>query len=302
MSGGVSLGQVLGIIGNVPILKNVLGHTVDKLKIPRHLDIGTPPNILQAVMNGGPGALLQSPLGSALAPLTSGITGAIAQLAAAGGGAGSSDTNKPLETALCALSTSSTNLSALADNLVGYATNTALPTQSDLVAHMSTVQPLGSAVPANLSLATVLQPVSSSPLLIAALPAMEAIVAQVIAGTMMVTDAVTAVQAIQAGLDAVTNASTGAIATVQAAQLGLCAAQSAVALLVAGSPEVIAAMRAAIRPDMMATVQALVDAHNATLAISAASQAKVSEAIAAIAEAQEAGLAQTAGFAPYSPD
>ena len=315
---GISLGQAIGIIGGVPILKNVRGHTVDHLKIPRHIAIGTAgtagtqQNLLSSVLSGGIGSLLQSPLGSALTPLMSAITGAVASLNAASssstssgstssgtsgsssdtGGGDSTTTYMPLVTALNTLSTSATNLSTLADNLVGYASNTALPTQMDVIGHMSATQSLGGTVPTAVSLATVLAPVQSSTLLLNALSSVQSIVAQVLADTMTVADAVTAAEALQAGLDAVTTASTGAVSAVQAAQPFLCAAQSAIALLVGGTSDMIEAMMVAIRPDMLATVQNIVEAHNEAVAVSAASQAAASAALASIAQAQAAAEAQ----------
>ena len=277
MSGGISLGQAIGIIGGVPILKNVLGHTVDHLKIPRHIDIGTigtavtQQNLLSGVLSGGIGTFLQSPLGSALTPLTSAISSAVSSLTSAGSsGSGDSTPNpyQPLISALNSLSTSATSLGALADNLVGYASNTALPTQMDAIAHMGAMQSLGPSVPSDLSLAAVMAPVQSASLLTTALPSVPSITSQVIAGTLDIGDAVTAVEATQAGMDAVTNASTNAISTVQNAQPSLCAAQSAIALLVGGSSDMIKAMMVAIRPDMLATVQDIVEAHNEQFAIS----------------------------------
>lgn len=265
----ISLGQAIGIIGGVPILKNVLGHTVDHLKIPRHLDIGTigtsatQQNILSSVLSGGIGSLLQSPLAAALAPLTTAISGALTSLNALTSGTSMA----PLVTALGSLSISATNLSALADNLVGVGANAALPSLLDVVGHMGAVQSLGSLVPSNLSLATVLAPVQSASLLTKTLSSLQPVVAQAIAGTMTVSNAAAAVGALQASLDAVTNASTTAVSTVQAAQPALCAASSAIALLVGGTSDVVSAMKVAIRPDMLAKVQGIVTAHTEALTI-----------------------------------
>ena len=311
---GISIGQAIGIIGGVPILRNVLGHTIDGLKIPRHLDIGSAgtsgsmQGLLSSVMSGGPGALLQSPLGSSLGSLSSAITGAISALNAgasssssgsdSGSGDGTSGSGnqpssyQPLITALGSLSTSATGLSALADNLVGYVTNPNLPGQLDVIAHAGVVQALGTGTPAALALSTVLAPTSSTGLLTAAQAGVQSVVAQVLAGTMAVSDAVTATAAQQTGLDQVTNASTGALAASQAAAPALAAAQSAIALLVAGPPELTAAMLAAIRPDVLPIVQAIVAAHNEAIGVAASSQAAAAAAIAAIVAAQEAGAAQ----------
>ena len=307
----VSLGQAISIIGGSPILKNVLGHTVDKLKIPRHIDIGNVPgmsSIMSGILSGGgTGSLLQSPLGSALTPLTSTISSAVSSLTSVSSNASSAtsgtDSNSsgsagaggtdftPLIAALNSLSTSATSLSGLADNLVGFASTAGLPTQLDAIGHMNLTQSLGTALPAAMSMATVLAPTSSAGLLTGALTSIQPIIAQASAGTMSVGDAVTATQAIQAGLDAVTNASTGAVASLQAMAPALAAGQSAIALLVAGSPEMVAAMTAAIRPDQMAAVQAIVAAHNATLATAATTQAAATAAASNVAAAVAAAEA-----------
>lgn len=299
----VSLGQAISIIGGSPILKNVLGHTVDKLKIPRHIDVGNVPgmsSIMSGILSGGTSTLLQSPLGSALAPLVSGITAAVAQLGTSGSGSGSStpgtDTGSgasfaPVVAALNSLSTSATNLSALADNLIGYASNAALPTQFDAIGHANLSQSLGTALPASVSLATVMAPTGSAGLLTTALAGIQPIVAQALAGTMAVTDAAAAIAAIQTGLDAVTNASTGAITSLQAMAPALAAGQAAIALLVAGPPEMVAAMTAAIRPDQMAAVQAIMAAHNEALAMAASTQSAADAAAANVAAAVAAAAA-----------
>ena len=318
----VSLGQAISIIGGSPILKNALGHTCDKLKIPRHIDVGNVPgmsSILSGIVSGGGTAsLLQSPLGSALTPLTTALSSAVTSLASQGStGGGSSGTSgsstgtadtgtsddgsgttgvdyTPLVNALNNLSTSATNLSALADNLVGVASNAALPTQFDAIGHMNLAQSLGTALPATLSLATVLAPTGSASLLTSALTSVQPIITETLAGTMAVSDAVTATETIQAGLDAVTNASTGAVTSLQAMAPALAAGQATIALLVAGSPEMVAALNTAIRPDMQATVQAIVTAHEAQLAVAASSQAAAAAAAESVAAAIAADLAQAA--------
>ena len=309
---GISIGQALGIIGNVPILQNVKGHTADGLKIARHLSVGGSSiggsaggiqSILSGVLASGPGALLQSPLGGQLSSLTGAITSAVGSLGQGAAGANSSGTaatdpatptsaNQPVITALGALSTSATNLSALADNLVGFTSNPALPGQIDVAGHLGAVQTIGPSVPEALSLATVLQSVQSANLLSGAATGVASIAAQLAAGTMAVTDAVAAVQGIQAELDAVTSASTGAIATMQAAQPALCAAQCSIALMAAGPPEMLAALAVAIRPDQMAAVQAIVAAHTAALAVAASTQSAATAAAASVAAAIAADLAQ----------
>lgn len=280
---GIDIGTALGIIGNSPILKNVMGHTVDGLKIPRHLDAGSTPDvqkILGLVMSGGTGALLQSPLGSVLAPLMSALGGAQTSATSSLGVDASYITS-----AISGVSTSAGNLSALADNLVGYASNAAIPGQLAVVAHMGTLASLGSQAPASLAMSTVLAPVNASALLTNATTTVPAIVVNVLAGSVGILDGAAQITAIQAGIDAVTNGSTGALAASSGATMALCAAQSTIALLVAGSPEVIAAIAAAIRPDMLATVQGIVSAHNATLATAASTQAAAAAAEATVATA-----------------
>ena len=293
MSGPVSLGQAIGLIGGIPILKNGGASTLAHLKIPKHLAIndvsGQIGKLLSSVLGGGTGALLQSPLGSVLTPLTSALTTAQSSVTTALGASGSF-----LTTALANLSTSTGNLSALSDNLVGLASNPSLPGQLDVIAHMGILASLGSGAPAALSMATVLAPVHSAALLTAATAAVPPIVAQVLSGSLGILDGANQVVQIQAGIDAVTNASTGALAASSSAALSLCAAQSTIALLVAGPPEVVAAVQAAIRPDMMATVQGIVDAHNATLAIAASSQAAASEADSTVASAVALAAAEAA--------
>ena len=292
---GVSIGQAISIIGGSPILKNVLGHTVDHLKIPRHIDVGNVPgmsSIMSGILSsGGLGSLLQSPLGSSLSQLTSTVSSAVSSLtSAASGGSGTDFT--PLVTALGSLSASGTNLSALADNLVGFASAAGLPTQLDAIGHMNLLQSLGTALPAAMSLATVMAPTGSAGLLTSAQASVQSIVAQATAGTMAVTDAVTAMQAVQARLDAVTNASASAVASLQNLAPALAAGQAVVALLVAGSPEMIAAINTAIQPSMLPAVQAMVSAYKASFANAANTQAAAAAAASAVAEAIAADAAQ----------
>ena len=284
---GIDIGQAIGIIGGVPILKNALGHTVDGLKIPRHLDIGSVPSIMSAVMSGGAGALLQSPLASALSSFTGSLTQAQGAITAAL----PSEAASLVSAAVAQASASGSNLSALADNLVGLTSNPAMPGQLDVISHLTTVQSLGAATPVTLSMAAVLAPVHASPALTSAAALVHEITSQVVAGSITYDAAIADYQAIQASLDAVATSSTGAVSTLASSRMALCAAQSTVALFMVGDPDIAAALTVAVRADMMTTIEDAIAAHKEAIAVSASSQGDVAAALASIAAAEAADAA-----------
>ena len=251
---GMIQGQAIKIIGGVPILKNVLGSTLEKLKLPKHLEIGNISGILSAVHAGGIGALLQAPLGGALGNLTGAISSAQSALGAIGGAGG-------LGAALGNLSSSAGALGTLANSLSGFAGSEGLPNHLDLIGHMNLAQSFGDALPAALSLATATAPITSSDLLHDAASQVSGIVAGVTGGTLPIAHALATVTGLQANIDGVASAATSAIGGLADRAHDLAAASSSVALLVSSPPAMQQAMMAAIRPDMLATVQDVISDH-----------------------------------------
>lgn len=247
---------VLKMIGGVPILKNLSGSTLERLKLPKHLDVGNVGSLLQQVMQNGPGALLQNPLAAMqgqIAGIAAGAAGQLAGIAGAGG----------LVSAVGALSSSVGSLSALAGNLAGVTALPGLPDQSDLIGHMALASGFGDALPPGLGFDVVTAPITMAGSLGTMASQATGLIADVAAGRASIGDALAAVGAMQATVDGATNGATGAIAMLQAGAPAMAAAQAAVACLVPGAvPDAVAAaMRACIRPDQFDAVQAIVDAH-----------------------------------------
>lgn len=247
-------GQAMKIIGSSPILKNIGGSTLEKLKLPKHLDIGKIPDILAMVQSGGIGSFLQSPLTGALSGLTGAISSAQAAVSTVTGGAA-------IASALGGLSASAGSLSGLAANLVGATNVSGMPNNFDFLSHMSLAQSLDTSIPGSLSMDTAAGPVTASFAMGQIQTQVGAIAAAVVAGTMTPAAAAAAVAGLQASLDGTASASIYAITTLAASSLDIAAASSAVALMCSGPASVQAAMQGAIVPNQLAGVQAVVAAH-----------------------------------------
>ena len=256
---GLAQGQAIKIIGGVPILKNVLGSTLEKLKLPKHLEIGNIGQILAKVQAGGIGTLLQAPLGQALSSLTGSLSAVQSSLGAISGASG-------LISAIGDLGSSASGLSDLASNLVGAGNIAGLPNQFDLMGHMNLAQSFGALLPTNLSLAVVTAPMTASPMLADATSQVLDIGSQVVAGSLPIANAVSAVTSLKSEIDACASSATGAISTLASTAPDLAAASSAIALMVSAPAELQAAMRAAIQPAMLPAVQALIDDHLSQIA------------------------------------
>lgn len=206
MAGGIALPQALQLIGGVPLLK-VGSVFAEKLSITKRLDGGASGDLMKHVlaagnlspilhnpMAGGIGAI-QSQIGSAVSALGSipGAAGLVSALSGAGG----------LGDAASGLLGAGNALAGLSNAGAGF---------FGMIAHDTTAQMAGDALPALAATSVVTGPLTSGDLVDSIGAVLPQVVAQVVAGTLDVPSATAWVNGVAGQLGAIVSDSNAALA------------------------------------------------------------------------------------------
>lgn len=249
----MELGGVLKLLNGNPLKKcNGTGVIGEKFPLTKSLDGGAGlGGLMASVMGGGGlGSIIGNPMAAASGQLQGALSGAVGQLTSAMGSGASG-----LTAALGTLSAAAGNVSGAAGGLMSG------PGIQDLIGHAGIADMVGSALPANLSLGTVLGPLEAHGLMDAISASVPDLVSSVVNGSMSVPDATAAVEAYADALDGIVAASSNALTTLTKMAPAIAAVSTAAAALVDAPPAIQSVLERAIAPDVLATMRASVAAH-----------------------------------------
>lgn len=254
MAGGfTTVGQVLGLLGGVRVMPAGAMTVIEKLRAAKSMLPGDMGDILNQVMQQGPGALLQNPMAAVTGALNGQLGGLASQVTAALGANGAGLVSAL--TGASGLGQALGNLQGMTDRLSGLANVAAGQFGlTDLVSHANLASMFGNALPAGLSLDIVTQPLRMMGDISNMAAAVPAIVSGAVSGKIPILDAVAAVGSMTGQLNGVMNASQTAMSTLQAQAQTLSNAAAAVSMIASGPPQLQGVMNTLIRPSMRQAV------------------------------------------------
>ncbi|MBX9934562.1 MAG: hypothetical protein K2Y56_24105 [Methylobacterium sp.] len=253
----MDLGQALKLIGGAPHMK--VGSVIaEKFPITKMMSGGPLGGTLAKVLQDGPGAIMQNPLGAVSGQLQGAITGAVGQLSGVSGATG-------LVTALTGSGGLSQAIGSLSQS-AGLLSGSAMPGAGqfgllDAITHTSITDMLGDQVPASLGLDRVLGPLHAGGTVGAIASALPTVIQGVVGGQITADAAIGWVTAAAASLKAVTDASATALQTAQDAAVTLVTVSSAAAATASTVPEIQAILPLILKPGVQDTMQAAVATH-----------------------------------------
>lgn len=265
MFGFITLPQaIMAVTGGVPVMPAGAMTVIEKLRAAKSMLPGDMGGIMGQILQQGPGALLQNPIGSVLGQMNGqlgGIVGTIQGIAAGNngslgnlGGILSAVTGGGgLQAALGQLGSVSSALSGLTQAAEG---GFGL---MDAIGHANIVQMLGEHLPAGLGIQEAMGPVLMSGQLQSMLGPLQGIAGAIGSGSVNPGSAIATIAGMTGQINGVLNAHTNAIGTVQNQVLGIAQAAGVVSLIASGPPAFAPIANMLIQDQHKAMLQAALD-------------------------------------------
>jgi hypothetical protein len=267
MAGYITLPQaIMSVVGGVPVQPAGAKTIIENLRAAKSMIPGDMGGILSQVMQNGPGALLQNPIGSVLGSMQSqvgnlassltgmsGMSGLLSAVTGAGG----------LQSALGNLSQVSSALSGLTQPGAGAFG------LMDAIGHANIVSMLGSNLPAGLGIAQAMGPVLMGGQLSGMLSQVSNIASAVSGSSFDVNSAISQITGMTGTINGVLSAHTNAFTTVQNAVVDMAHASGIVSLIASGPAEFAPIANMLIQPQFVAQIQAAITAQQTPDPVSA---------------------------------
>jgi hypothetical protein len=257
MAGFITLPQaIMSVVGGIPVQPAGPMTIIEKLRAAKSMLPGDISGILAKVLQEGPQALLQNPIASITGQLQGQLGGLVSQIQGLSGmGLGG------LLSAISGtggLQSALGNLTGVANSLSGLAGSGPF-SLIDAIGHANIVGMLGSAMPANLSIANAMGPVLMGSGLNSMLGQVQGIASAITAGTIDPVAAVAQVTGMTSTINGVLDASAYAFSTVQNAVVGIAQTAGLISLVASGPADFGQIANMLIRDEMKPAIQAAMD-------------------------------------------
>lgn len=256
MAGFITLPQaIMGVVGGVPVHPASPMTVIEKLRAAKSIIPGDIGGLLGQVLQNGPGAILQNPIGSVLGQMNGQLGGLVSQIQSIGGGnlgglLSSITGAGGLQGVLGQLGGMSSALSGLTDAAQG---GFGL---IDAIGHANIAQILGSNLPANLGIDVAMGPLMMGGQLSGMVGQISGIASAVSGAGFDPTGAISQITGMTGQINGVMNASTGAFSGLQSQIMGITNTISAVSMLSTDTGGLGQIAQMIIQPQHMAEIQA----------------------------------------------
>lgn len=256
MTGYITLPQaIMSVVGGVPVHPASPMTVIEKLRAAKSIIPGDIGGLLGQVLQNGPGAILQNPLGSVLGQMNGQLGGLVSAIngATSGnlGGLLSAVTGASgLQSVMGQLGGISNALSGLTDPASGAFG------LIDAIGHANIAQILGSALPANLGINVAMGPLTMGSQLSSMVGQVSGITSALSKAGFDPAGAVSQINGMTSQINGVLSASTNAFSTLQSNIMGITNTISAVSMLSTNTGGLGAIAQTIIQPQHMAAIQA----------------------------------------------